>query len=437
MPTLAVDRDELFAALGKTYTEHEFDELCFLFGVELDDVTSEYEEATKSSTSKLSKEELAKLSKNVVYKIDVPANRYDLLCLEGLARALRVFLRDVDSPLYTKSDQCVETMTVMKANTDTVRPFVVCAIMRGLTFTPARYQSFIELQDQLHRNLCRHRTLVAIGTHDLDTVKGPFKYDARLPSDICFVPLTHDKFEGNSAQLLDLYLQDPHYKHLKPYVPIIHTSSLYPVVLDSNETVLSLPPIINGAHSKITLDTRNVFVECTATDLTKANIVLDTVLCMFSEYCSTPFQVEPVQVNYVESDGNTVQSYTSPVLELRQECAKVDFVNSLIGMNLSADEMVQLCEKLQLAPAKVIQDGSAIQVTVPPTRSDILHPVDIAEDLGIAYGYNNLVWKVPTTCTVGGEQPLNHLGDLLREEVSPFNQTRIIILIEPGLFISC
>lgn len=43
-------------------------------------------------------------------------------------------------------------------------------------------------------------------------------------------------------------------------------------------TVLSLPPIINGAHSAITLKTKNVFIECTATDLTKAKIVLNTMV---------------------------------------------------------------------------------------------------------------------------------------------------------------
>lgn len=45
-------------------------------------------------------------------------------------------------------------------------------------------------------------------------------------------------------------------------------------------TVLSLPPIINGAHSAITLKTKNVFIECTATDLTKAKIVLNTMVCV-------------------------------------------------------------------------------------------------------------------------------------------------------------
>lgn len=40
-------------------------------------------------------------------------------------------------------------------------------------------------------------------------------------------------------------------------------------MLDSNNTVLSVPPVINGNHSKITLDSKNVFIELTATDETK------------------------------------------------------------------------------------------------------------------------------------------------------------------------
>lgn len=61
-----------------------------------------------------------------------------------------------------------------------IRPFVVAAVLRGVTFDGARYDSFIELQDRLHQNLCRKRTLVAIGTHDLDTLTPPFTYE------VCF-----------------------------------------------------------------------------------------------------------------------------------------------------------------------------------------------------------------------------------------------------------
>lgn len=431
MPTVSVERDVLFTHMGREYTEEAFDHLCFEFGIELDEVTSEREEAIKagrisgdSATAAAATKQSQSLSDAVIYKIDVPANRYDLLCVEGLSRALRVFLGDMDAPVYrfvpppTPTTDSLHTMTVHKSHTDTIRPFVVCAILRDITFDQQRYESFIDLQDQLHRNLCRQRTLVAIGTHDLDSIQPPFVYDARAPRDIHFVPLTPDDRSFHADELLRFYETDVTAKHLKPYVGIIKDSPRYPVILDSLGTVLSLPPIINGSHSKIKLTTKNVFIECTATDLTKANIVLDTVVTMFSEYCSVPFTVEPVVVNYMDEKEAIVDSYTTPVLSTRRERAGVDFVNSMIGIQISPQEMMTLCNKIQLGPATLLDHDQTLEVTVPPTRSDILHAVDIAEDIGIAFGYNNIVKRVPKTCTVGGEFPLNQLSDLLRDEIA-------------------
>lgn len=81
--------------------------------------------------------------------------------------------------------------------------------------------------------------------------------------------------------------------HLRFYVPIIKDSPVYPLVVDANGVVLSLPPIINGDHSKIKLSTTNVLIEVTATDLTKAKIVLNTMVAMFSQYCATKFSYGP------------------------------------------------------------------------------------------------------------------------------------------------
>ncbi|GMI42046.1 hypothetical protein TeGR_g14003 [Tetraparma gracilis] len=421
MPTLSVLRDRLFAALGQTYTDHEFDELCFEFGVELDEITSDLEEAKKAD---LPAEMLKGLSSEVTYKIDVPANRYDLLCVEGLSRAIKVFLGRQEAPLYElvePADGKREVVTV-KPSTDPVRPFAVCAILRDVAFNGERYESFIDLQDQLHRNLCRNRTLVAIGTHDYDTLQGPFEYHAKKPEEISFVPLTETDKAFNARELLDHYNTDAACKHLKPYTGIIYDEPAYPVIYDQEGRVLSLPPIINGRHSRIQLHTKNVFIECTATDLTKANIVLDTVVAMFSEHCARPFTVEPVDVLYEK----TGEIQTTPRLFTRTETAKVDFVNSLIGIKCPADKMVTLCNKMQLGPAELLDDGKTLKVVVPCTRSDILHAVDIAEDVGIAFGYNNILKKVPTTCTVGGEQPLNHFGDLLREEIARAGYTEVL-----------
>ena len=95
----------------------------------------------------------------------------------------------------------------------------------------------------------------------MDSVKGPFHYDARAPDDIEFVPLkSSDDTSGQAftgKSLLEHYETHPDCKHLKPYVPIIKDSPLYPVVLDNEDTVMSLPPIINGDKSKIALHTKN------------------------------------------------------------------------------------------------------------------------------------------------------------------------------------
>ncbi|GMI53683.1 hypothetical protein ScalyP_jg9358 [Parmales sp. scaly parma] len=423
MPTLAVLRDRLFLAIGKDYTEDEFDELCFEFGVELDEVTSDYAEAEKAGVAKAQLKSM-NLSKEVTYKIDVPANRYDLLCVEGLSRAIRIFLGMQDSPVYSLKEPLSgkrELITV-KASTSGVRPFVVCAILRDVTLDQARYESFIDLQDQLHRNLCRMRTLVAVGTHDMSELQGPFVYSADTPEDIKFVPLTETDRSFNAKELMDHYITEPACKHLKPYVPIIYDKPKYPVIRDAAGTVLSLPPIINGRKSRIQLHTKDIFIECTATDLTKANIVLDTVVTIFSEYCSDPFTIEPVDVLYEET--NDIQ--TTPKLFTRRETASVDVVNSTIGINCPGEKMVDLCTKMQLGPAELIEGGKTISVTVPPTRSDILHAVDIAEDVGIAYGYNNIVKKVPSTYTVGAEQPLNQFGDLLRDEIGRAGYTEVL-----------
>lgn len=405
MPTVAVFRDHLFERLGRSYTDEEFDELCFEFGVELDDVTSE---ALEQEKEKGKGKADANASTEIQYKIDIPANRYDLLCIEGIARAILVFLGKKAAPLYRIVEPKQRHVMHVHPETQEVRPFIVCAILRNVSFDQRNYDSFVALQEKLHQNICRRRTLVAIGTHDLGSIEGPFSYQARKPTDIKFVPLKQTK-EFTAEELMTFYESDNHLKH---YLDIIRDKPRYPVVMDAKDTVLSLPPIINSRHSRITLDTKNVFIECTATDLTKAKIVLDTMVTMFGEYCAAPFTVEPVTV--VMPDTST---HTYPTLEQRTEHTDIGYINSRLGINIEAEKAATLLSKMMLT-ATVCEDKTSLDIIVPPTRSDVLHPVDIVEDIGVAYGFNNIEAKLPTTKTTGKEQPINKLTDFLRGEVA-------------------
>ncbi|KAJ1729579.1 phenylalanine--tRNA ligase subunit beta, partial [Coemansia biformis] len=285
MPTINLDKKELFDYLGNQFDTAQFLELCFEFGIELEEDSSE--------DGTLAEGERAQL------KIDIPANRYDLICFEGVSRALGVFLGREETPKYRVAPVEKPQRIVVAKECALVRPYVVGVILRGVEFNADRYQSFIDLQDKLHNNLCSKRTLVSIGTHDLDTVTGPFTYEAQTPEDIKFVPLDQTELM-DGRRLIEFYES---VKHIEPYLHIIRDSPVYPVIYDAKRTVMSLPPLINSEHSKITLDTRNIFIEITATDLTKVNMVLNIMLTMFSGYCEEPFTVEPVEVVY--PDGKT------------------------------------------------------------------------------------------------------------------------------------
>ncbi|XP_020330488.1 phenylalanine--tRNA ligase beta subunit [Oncorhynchus kisutch] len=406
MPTVSVKRDLLFHALGRTYTDEEFDELCFEFGLELDEITSEKDIISREQGD--TKAEGA--SDVILYKIDVPANRYDLLCLEGLVRGLQVFKQKMEAPRYRRVSPASSEpqRLVITKETTAVRPHAVAAVLRNITFTQERYDSFIELQEKLHQNVCRKRTLVAIGTHDLDTISGPFTYTAKPPGDIRFKPLNQAK-EYTAQELMSLYKTDSHLRH---YLHIIEDEAVYPVIYDSNGIVLSMPPIINGDHSKISLNTKNVFIECTATDLTKAKIVLDMMVTMFCEYCEEPFTVEEAEVVY--PDGRTCQY---PELAYRKETLSADFINRKVGISESTEHIAQLLTKMCLR-SEVMSDGEQIEVEIPPTRSDVIHACDIMEDAAMAYGFNNIPRTTPRTYTIANQLPLNKLSELLRQDLA-------------------
>uniref|UniRef100_A0A1A9UZ08 Phenylalanine--tRNA ligase beta subunit n=1 Tax=Glossina austeni TaxID=7395 RepID=A0A1A9UZ08_GLOAU len=408
MPTIGVKRDLLFEALGTKFSDDDFQQLCFAFGLELDEVTTEKQMLTREQGDDASS--IADASEEIIYRIDIPANRYDLLCLEGLVTGLSVFQGKIKPPKFELCEPKDGKRQILKILPETacVRPYAVAAVLRDIKFTQSSYDSFIDLQDKLHQNICRKRALVAIGTHDLDSVQGPFRYEARSPKDINFIPLNQNK-TMNGEELMEFY---SNHSQLKQYLPIIRDSPLYPVIYDANDLVLSLPPIINGNHSKISLNTKNVFIEATATDLTKAKIVLDTIVCMFSTHCRKKFSVEPCDV--IQPDG-TIATY--PELAVRQEIISTNKTNKIIGIQETPENIVDMLTRMYLEAEKMTDEDS-IQVSIPPTRHDIIHNCDIYEDVAIAYGYNNIRKTLPSFMHIAKQYPLNKLTEQLREQVA-------------------
>lgn len=375
MPTVSINRNLLFESLNKTYTDEGFDELCFEFGIELDDVVEEEGE--------------------IIYKIDIPANRYDLLCLQGISQALNTFRGLTTYPAYKRISG--KEKIIVKSSAEKIRPFVVGCVLRNINFTEATYNDFIDLQDKLHQNICRKRKYASIGTHDLDTISGPFTYEALPPSDIKFQALKQTKVT-DAVELMKIYEHDMFFKQ---YIGLIKDSPVYPVIFDSKRTVCSLPPIVNGNHSKMSSSTKNVLIEVTALDLTKARIVLDTMVSMFCMYCEDKFSYETVNVEYEVEPEKRNAVY--PDMQYRKTEVNADYINKRVGVTQEIGTIASSLSKMGLSAS--VRDGAGdcrmIDVEVPPTRHDVMQACDIMEDAGIAFGFNNLPKDLPRTLTIG------------------------------------
>ena len=138
---------------------------------------------------------------------------------------------------------------------------------------------------------------------------------------------------------------------LKEYLHLIRDSPVYPLVLDANDVVCSVPPIINGERSKISINTRNVLVEVTALNRPKAFICLNNIIWSFSEYCEVPFQVEPVEII------NGEERFLTPNVDPREFIVQHKKAETLIGAKLNPEDVVGYLKRTGLT-ATIAEEGT-------------------------------------------------------------------------------
>ena len=377
MPTLNCNARYLYKLIGRTFSDLEFENLCFKFGLEVE------------SSEIVGNEKLL--------KIDCPANRHDLLSCEGLAMALKNYLGIASFPKISLKIHKPLLSVAVSPNVAPIRPFISCAVLRNITFSKEGFDSFIDYQDKLHQSLCRKRSLASVGTHDLDKLTLPVKYDALPREDINFIPLKQTSMLSCKNDGLAKFYQND--KHIYPYVHLLSTFSKYPVVLDGDSRILSLPPIINSALTEVTTSTKNVFIECTGVDQNKVQILLNLIVSAFSLHCEEKFTVEAVEIN---RDG---QASISPIFtETTFQCDVLSFARRIgMPMELVQDKgnLQELLGKMQLSVENENANENTITISAPISRPDILHECDIMEDVAIAYGYDKLVEDVKPVKTLG------------------------------------
>jgi phenylalanyl-tRNA synthetase beta chain len=329
--------------------------------------------------------------------------RADLWSVEGLSRALQGYICNAKGIKPYKVGKSVIDVYVDE-QLHNIRPFICCAVIKGIHLSDEVIKGIMHLQDKLDQTHGRSRQKTSIGIYNLDLIKPPIQYKAVNPRNVRFVPLGFNEQMG-----LDEVLEQ-HPKGIE-YGHIVKRNPLYPMLFDSEGKVLSFPPIINSCDlGKITEDSRNLLVEVTGTLHKTVFDVLNLVVLALIDRGGEAFGAT---IHYPKGKFYTQATVQTPDFSNRRFELSVQETNHLLGLDLSAEKIRELLLVAGLDTEKV--EGDCLTVLVPCYRVDVMHAVDIIEDVAVAYGYNNIepVWR--ELATTGQAKPSQRLINVARD----------------------
>jgi phenylalanyl-tRNA synthetase beta chain len=378
MPTITLNKKDLMNLLGKKIPDEKLKDRISMLGTDLERVT------------------------NNEIEVEIFPNRPDMLSSEGFARSLSSFigikkgLRDykVNKSTYkSKKDKKVAS----------VRPFAVNAVVTNIVLNDPTIKSLMQVQEKLHASHGRSRKKISIGVYDLNKIKFPLTYTTK-PKSFKFTPLEFTK-EISISEILEKHPKGRDYKHL------LDEFNECPIWLDANDQVLALVPIINSEETKVDEKTKNLFIDVTGTDLAACEQALNIIVTSLADRGGKIYEVKVDNVSY-------------PNLKPNKVSLKRDYVNRTLGLELTEKQIKDLLSKMGIN----YSNGSAL---VPAYRSDILSEIDLAEDIAIAYGYENFIPEIPDVSTIAKEDGFeifkNKICDILSNlgliETNTYNLT--------------
>ena len=322
-------------------------------------------------------------------EIEVNPNRPDLLSYQGFKRSFLNFLgktKGLKKYEIKKPEKDYEV--IVESSVKDVRPHTACAIVKKLKLDNEKIKELIDLQEKLHFTVGRKRKKLAIGIYPLEKIKLPIKYLALEPDKIKFIPLETNK-EMSGLEILQRHPTGRDYAHL------LAGKSKFPVFIDASNNILSMPPIINSQLTgKITEETKEVFVECSGFEMDILEKCLNIVVASLAEIGGEIYQMK-------------VDSKTTPDLKIEKRKISLENANKLLGLNLNEKQIKELLERMGY-------NYSNGEVEIPSWRFDILHEVDIIEDIAIAYGYDKFIPEMPQISTIGQE----NLREVIKKKIS-------------------
>ena len=350
MPTITIDKKDLFKLLGRTIPDEKLKDRISMLGTDLERVTDKEIE------------------------VEIFPNRPDMLSTEGFARALSSFIgikKGLKEYKVSKSTYKAKKDSKVK----NVRPYAINAVVKNINLNDATIKSLMQVQEKLHASHGRNRKKVSIGVYDLNKIKFPLTYTTK-PKSFKFTPLEFKK---------ELTLKEILEKHPKgrDYALTLEKFKEYPIWLDATNQVLALVPIINSEETKVDEKTKDLFIDVTGSDLKACEQALNIITTSLADRGGKIYEVKVDNISY-------------PNLKSKKLKLNKSYVEKILGLSLTEAKIKELLSKMGIN----YSNGNAI---IPAYRTDILSEIDLVEDIAIAYGYENFIPEIPNVSTIAKE----------------------------------
>ena len=352
------------------------------------------------------------------------SNRPDLWCCEGIARQIRVKRQGKLAPYpFLKPRTRSRNRLTVVPGLESVRPYVAACAATGYRVTQEGLAQLIQTQEKLADIFGRRRRTVSIGLYRLSQIEFPVTYDLVKPDEAKFTPLGMDTVMTLGEILL------VHPKGLE-YGNILAGQERVPLLRDAKRQVLSFPPIINSRDiGEVRIGDDALFIEVTGTDMAMVILTLNIFAVNLADRGAT---IEPIEVVYPYKTERGTKVMTP--FDLAKACTlSISTIERALGQTFGVQPIKQALEAYgyDVATAR-----NTITVTLPPYRQDLMHAMDVVEDVAISRGYGEFQPIMPSQFTVGGLSQVEGLSDRVRELMVGMGFQEVIsnILGSPQVF---
>ena len=326
-------------------------------------------------------------------EIEIFPNRPDLISMQGWLRGFKAFLGKQAGLKNYKIKKSGDKLIVEKS-LPKEWPYAIACIVRGLKFDDEKIKEVIDVQEKLGMTMMRKRKKGGIGVYPLEKINFPIRFKGLEPNKIKFKPLEYDQ-EITGRQILSKHPTGREYAH------ICEEWDKFPVFVDNKGTIMSMPPIINSHNvGKIDETTKDVFVEATGPNLNTLQKAIRIITTTLADAGGEIYSIECTQQN---GEKSNVPDLTPEKMHI-----SLENTNKLLGLNLKESDLHKLLPKMGY-------EYKNHTVQIPAWRTDILHEVDIIEDITIAYGYDKLEPEIPNVSTIGEESKESKIKSKISE----------------------